>query len=185
MQGFLHLSLEALRLQNTSFIKSFHRCHTPIHNYFDFRNDNWARKRPFPLDIFECYQSLSSWCLYLELFNAQESKSKGLWHEIDLVPLLSFHKFEIKHTFMQRLWSSERSGTTPPRMDPMNLILHFLPLCTCCSGVLLIFQWKLCLQNDPGGSRRLFWNNTEKTIHMYELNQHVISLFWTLESSVC
>lgn len=117
-------------------------------------------------------------CLHLELFNAQESKSKGLWHEIDLAPLPSFHKFGIKDNFMQRLWSSEGSGAAPPSMDPVNLILHFSPLCTCWDGLLQLLQWKTCFQKDPGGPRRLFWNTTEKSIHMRQLNQHVIWLFW-------
>lgn len=119
-------------------------------------------------------------CVYLEFFNAQESKSKRFWHKIELVPVPSFHKFKIKHKIMQRWWSSEGSGAVLPSMDPVNLILHFLPLCTCCDGLLLILQWKLCFQRDPVGPRRVFWNNTKKTIHIYELNLHVISLFLNL-----
>lgn len=119
------------------------------------------------------------------IFNAQESKTKRFWHEIELVPVPSFHKFRIKHKIMQRWWSSEGSGAVLPSMDPVNLILHFLPLCTCCDGLLLILQWKLCFQRDPVGPRRVFWNNTKKN-HTYVWIESAchITFFWTVESSV-
>lgn len=85
---------------------------------------------------------------------------------------------------MQRVWSSEGSGTAPPSMDPVNLILHFLPLCPCCNGLFLILQWKLCFQKDPGGPRSLFWNHTEQPYICMNWITMSYHFFWTVESSI-